>query len=80
MKDLIDFLARSLVTQPDEVEVLEFDRGRSLQLVVADDDLGLVIGRRGRTAQAMRTLLRVSAQRGGAVDLEIMGREESSAD
>lgn len=81
MKDLIDFVARSIAKNPEEVEVSEVDDGRLLELRVADDDLGRIIGRRGRTAQALRTLLQATAGRGEqAVELEIVEREESDAE
>ena len=80
MRDLIHFVAKAIVDNPDEVEVREVNRGRRLELMVADDDLGRIIGRRGRTAQAMRTLLRAAARSRGPVDLEILGREESGAE
>lgn len=59
MKDLISFVAQSLVDQPDAVEVSEIDDGQScvVELRVAKEDLGKVIGRQGRTARAMRTIL-----------------------
>jgi predicted RNA-binding protein YlqC (UPF0109 family) len=59
MKNLIDYIAKSLVDNPDDVEVSEVE-GKStsiLELRVAKDDLGKVIGKQGRTARAMRTLL-----------------------
>ena len=58
MKDLIHFIAQALVEHPAEIEVHEVEAGRGLQLRVAEDDLGRIIGRKGKTAQAMRTLLR----------------------
>jgi len=59
LKELVIYLARELVDEPDQVEVqtLEEDRAIVLELSVAPDDLGKVIGREGRTARAMRTLL-----------------------
>jgi predicted RNA-binding protein YlqC (UPF0109 family) len=59
MKDLIRFIAQSLVDRPEEVEVEEFDEDGTavFELTVARDDLGKVIGKQGRTARAMRTLL-----------------------
>ena len=75
MKQLIEFIARALVDQPDEVVVHSGDRG--LELRVADDDLGKVIGRRGRTAKSMRSLLR-AAGGPGERDLDIRGASESS--
>jgi uncharacterized protein len=59
MKDLIRFIAQSLVDEPDAVEVDEFDEDGTtvLELHVAEGDLGKVIGKQGRTARAMRTVL-----------------------
>jgi predicted RNA-binding protein YlqC (UPF0109 family) len=59
MTELIKFVAQALVDKPDEVIVEEFDEdGTSvIELTVAREDLGKVIGRQGRTAKAMRTLL-----------------------
>ena len=59
MKELISFLARSLVDDPDQVDVqvVEEPREYVVELTVARDDLGKVIGKEGRTARAMRTLL-----------------------
>jgi predicted RNA-binding protein YlqC (UPF0109 family) len=59
MRELVAFIARSLVDDPDAVEVvsLEDDRAIVYELTVAPGDLGKVIGRDGRTARAMRTLL-----------------------
>ncbi len=59
MRDLVAFLARALVDEPEavEVEVVEEARAYVFQLTVAPDDLGKVIGKEGRTARAMRTLL-----------------------
>ncbi len=58
-KELVLFLARALVDEPDEVhvDVVENDRRVTLELTVAQEDLGKVIGKDGRTARAMRTLL-----------------------
>jgi predicted RNA-binding protein YlqC (UPF0109 family) len=59
MKDLIEFIAKSLVDVPDSVEVNEFgdEQASVIKLKVAKDDLGKVIGKKGRTAKAMRTIL-----------------------
>src|SRR5918999_4481600 len=69
-------LARLLVDKPDEVEVQEVPSRRGggvLELKVAPDDLGKVIGRQGRTARAMRTLLETREdRRGGRVELRIL--------
>lgn len=65
MKDLAEYIARSLVEHPEDVEVRQFRHGNrvTLELQVAKDDMGRVIGRNGRVANAIRTLLRVSAER-----------------
>jgi len=75
MKDLIEFVAKALVDQPDEVRVTEIEGGSSMivELHVAPEDMGRVIGRSGRVANAMRTLLRVlAAKNGKRVTLEIV--------
>ena len=63
MKELIEYMARSLASDPDAVVVTEsMEDGRIVfRLQVADEDKGKVIGRQGRVAQAMRVLLRVAA-------------------
>lgn len=67
MKSLIEYIARSLVDDPTQVEVAERHRGNSteIRLRVAKQDMGRVIGRQGRVANALRTLLQVSAAREG---------------
>ena len=75
MKDLIEFIAKALVDQPNEVLVTEIEGGSSaiLELHVAQEDMGRVIGRSGRVANAMRTLLRAQATKNGKrVTLEIV--------
>lgn len=65
MKELIEYIARSLVEDPTQVQVKQ-DRGGSkvrLELWVAKEDMGRVIGKGGRVANAMRILLRVAAAR-----------------
>lgn len=59
MKDLIKYIAQALVDYPDQVEVNEIvgEQTSVLELKVAKDDLGKVIGKQGRTARAMRTIL-----------------------
>ena len=59
MKDLINNIARALVDHPEEVSVTEVEGNQTsvLELKVAKEDLGKVIGKRGRTARAMRTIL-----------------------
>jgi len=65
MKELIEYIARNLVDAPDEVHVDEIPEGHEivLELRVAPADLGKVIGRQGRTARALRTLLAATAGR-----------------
>jgi predicted RNA-binding protein YlqC (UPF0109 family) len=75
MKELIEYIARSIVNEPEQVTVSEENGndGIVLKLSVAPDDKGRVIGRQGRVAQAMRTLLRVTAAREGTrATLEIV--------
>ncbi|MBW2575704.1 MAG: KH domain-containing protein [Deltaproteobacteria bacterium] len=59
MKELIDYIAKALVDDPEQVEVSEVEGNRTsvLELKVAKEDLGKVIGKQGRTARAMRTIL-----------------------
>ncbi|MCP3898933.1 MAG: KH domain-containing protein [Desulfobacteraceae bacterium] len=59
MKDLITYIAKALVDNPDQVDVLEVKGGQTsvLELKVAKEDLGKVIGKQGRSARAMRTIL-----------------------
>jgi predicted RNA-binding protein YlqC (UPF0109 family) len=74
VKELLEYLARSLVDNPDavRVEVEEDDDEVSLLLTVDEADMGRVIGRDGRIANAIRSLLRVMAARDGRhVELEI---------
>ena len=64
MRELLVYLAQQLVDEPDRVEVEEFEEDDGtlvLELSVADDDYGKVIGRGGRTAQALRTLVKAAA-------------------
>jgi uncharacterized protein len=65
--ELLAYLARELVDDPDAVEVSEStgDRGTLLTLRVAPDDMGKVIGKAGRTARAIRTVVRAAATRQG---------------
>jgi len=68
MKDLVEYMARSLVDDPESVRVDEEWRGDRviLHLEVAETDKGKVIGKQGRIANAMRTLLKVAATRDDA--------------
>jgi uncharacterized protein len=66
MRDLLEFLTRSLVEKPDEVQVTqaeEIDGEVVLEVEVADDDLGRVIGRGGRVANALRSVMKAAATR-----------------
>ncbi|MGN0012504.1 MAG: KH domain-containing protein [Candidatus Bruticola sp.] len=67
MKGLLEYLARQLVDCPDQVEVRELQGERStiLELRVAPEDMGKVIGRQGKTAQAIRTLVKAAGTREG---------------
>jgi uncharacterized protein len=75
VKDLVEFLVQELVDEPDDVTVTEEydDRGPRYRIRVAPEDMGKVIGRAGRTAKAIRTIVRAAAQRqghGAIVDIE----------
>jgi uncharacterized protein len=75
MKALTEYIAKSLVDHPDEVSVDEIRNGNrvTLELSVAKDDMGRVIGKGGRVANAIRTLLRVAAEREGSqVTLDVV--------
>jgi predicted RNA-binding protein YlqC (UPF0109 family) len=71
VKEVLEYVARHLVDDPDAVEVTEVEGERSviLQLRVAPDDMGKVIGKGGRTARAIRTVVRVAATRQGVSTL-----------
>ena len=64
-REIVEYLARRLVDAPDEVRVEEIEREGAivLQLHVASDDVGKVIGRQGRIARVLRTVVRASATR-----------------
>ncbi|MBA7617134.1 hypothetical protein ES703_24445 [subsurface metagenome] len=75
MKEIVEYIAKSIVNLPDEVVVTEetTDEGVTLKLQVAEEDKGRVIGKQGRVAEAMRTLLRVkAAKQGTRATLEII--------
>ena len=75
MKELLEYLARGLVDEPDQVRVVEVqeDGATVLELSVADDDYGNVIGRGGRTASALRTIIKSGgAKQGERVFLDIV--------
>ena len=76
MHELVEYLAKGLVDKPDEVRVerVERDGAVVLELHVAADDVGKVIGRQGRTARALRTFVRASGARSNErALLEIVG-------
>ena len=75
MKELVEYIAKSIVNAPDDVVVTEeeSEEGIMLKLQVADDDKGRVIGKQGRIAEAIRSLIRVKAAKAGTrVSLEIV--------
>ena len=75
LKELVEFIAKSLVDDPSQVYVSEIEGETSviLELRVGPEDMGRVIGKGGRTANAMRTLVRVlAAKQGKRVTLEIV--------
>ena len=75
MKELLEYIVKSIVTEPDKVNIIEEndDIGLVIKLEVAPEDKGRVIGRQGRVAEAMRTLLRVKAAKDNTrVRLEIV--------
>jgi predicted RNA-binding protein YlqC (UPF0109 family) len=76
MKELVEYIARAIVDNPDQVRIIEElgeDDRVILKLEVAQEDKGKVIGKQGQTAKAIRTLLRIAAvQRNVRVSLEIV--------
>jgi predicted RNA-binding protein YlqC (UPF0109 family) len=75
MKELIEYIAKSLVDDPSEVHVTEIEHGgtTTLELEVAQTDMGRVIGKGGRVANAMRVLVRVvAAKQGKRANLDII--------
>ncbi|MEW6623282.1 MAG: KH domain-containing protein [Bacillota bacterium] len=67
MKELVEFIAKSLVDNPEQVSVtqVEGDKSIILELRVAPDDMGKVIGKQGRIAKAIRTVLKAAATKEG---------------
>ncbi|MGI6357550.1 MAG: KH domain-containing protein [Bacillota bacterium] len=63
MRELVTYIAQALVDHPEQVEVTEVEneRGLVLQVKVADEDIGKVIGRQGRIAQAIRSLVKAAS-------------------
>jgi predicted RNA-binding protein YlqC (UPF0109 family) len=75
LRGLLEYLAKSIVDNPDDVTVEEFESGKSvhLDLHVHSEDIGRVIGKHGRVANSMRAILRVVAARNGKkVDMDVV--------
>nr|WP_290668229.1 KH domain-containing protein [Ardenticatena sp.] len=74
MEELVEFIAKNLVDHPEDVRVTSEKRGRRVRITlsVAPDDMGRVIGRQGRVAEAIRNVVHVVAQKRGLfVDVDI---------
>lgn len=78
MKELVEYIARTLADEPEEVEVYAAE-DKVLELRLAPEDVGKVIGRRGKTAKAIRTLLAVSGE-GWDVDIAGHGEDDEFED
>lgn len=67
MKDLVELIARSLVDQPEQVSVLEVEGEKTvvIELKVAPEDMGKIIGKQGRIAKALRTVVKAAAAKEG---------------
>jgi hypothetical protein len=76
VKELVKFIASTLAEEPEEIEIFAAE-DRVLELRLAPDDVGKIIGRRGKTAKAIRTLLAAS---GEGWDLDIAGHGEDEED
>lgn len=65
MKELVEVIAKALVDKPDEVQVIETEKDKAiiLELKVAQSDMGKVIGKQGRIAKAIRTVVKAAASR-----------------
>jgi predicted RNA-binding protein YlqC (UPF0109 family) len=75
VKELVEYIARALVDNPDQVQVIELDGEKSniIELRVAPEDMGKVIGKQGKIAQSIRTLTKATAAKEGKrVTVEIM--------
>lgn len=78
MKELVDFIARTLADEPEEIEVHAAE-DRVIELRLAPEDVGKIIGRRGKTAKAIRTLLAASGE-GWDVDIAGHGEDDEYED
>ena len=79
MKELIEFIAKALVEKPDQVQVTQVGSGEHIriELRVARDDMGRVIGKSGKVANSIRSVLRVAAERAGKqATLDVVEPEE----
>ncbi len=75
MKDLVEFIVKALVDDPDKVDITEVDgeKTTTFKLKVAKEDIGKIIGKRGRTVGSIRTILNaVSTKNGKRAELEIV--------
>lgn len=75
MRELIEYVARGLVAQPDAVQVEEVPSGRMVvyEIRVAEEDVGKLIGRQGKVIRALRTVVKASATRQGVrVDVDVV--------
>lgn len=75
MRELVEYLTKSLVDEPDEVSVEEVDAGRVTvyEVTVAEDDVGKIIGRQGKVIRAVRSVVKAAATRQGTrVDVDVI--------
>ena len=75
MRELVEYLTKSLVDEPDAVRVEEADAGRVIvyEVTVAEDEVGKIIGRQGKVIRAIRTVVKAAATRHGArVDVDVL--------
>ena len=75
MRELVEYLTKSLVDEPDAVQVEEADAGRVTvyEVTVAEDEIGKIIGRQGKVIRAIRTVVKAAATRHGArVDVDVL--------
>ena len=75
MRELVEYLTKSLVDEPDAVQVEEADAGRVTvyEVTVAEDEVGKIIGRQGKVIRAIRTVVKAAATRHGArVDVDVL--------
>jgi predicted RNA-binding protein YlqC (UPF0109 family) len=75
MRDLVEYLTKSLVSNPDAVKVEEVDAGRMtvFEVTVAEEDVGKIIGRQGKVIRSIRSVVKAAATRTGTrVDIDIV--------